>query len=77
MNIMTTFCACCRVHNFTLFGKLLILYTMFSFHSLTFLFGECITGAGGEGGPLGIFLFVLEKETKRKQNIEMHKCPLS
>ena len=25
----------------------------------TFLLGECMTGAGGEGGPLGIFLFVL------------------
>ena len=28
--------------------------------SHTFLLGECITGAGGEGGPLGIFLFVLK-----------------
>ena len=27
--------------------------------ALTFLLGECITGAGGEGGPRGIFLFVL------------------
>lgn len=26
----------------------------------TFLLGECITGAGGDGGPLGIFLFVLD-----------------
>lgn len=34
------------------------------FHSccsftLTFRLGECMTGAGGEGGPRGIFLFVL------------------
>lgn len=27
----------------------------------TFLLGECITGAGGEGGPLGIFLFILQQ----------------
>ena len=26
----------------------------------TFLLGECITGAGGDGGPLGIFLLVLK-----------------
>lgn len=25
----------------------------------TFLLGECITGAGGEGGPRGIFLLIL------------------
>lgn len=28
-----------------------------TFH--TFLLGECITGAGGEGGPRGIFLLIL------------------
>jgi len=27
---------------------------------ITFLFGECITGAGGDGGPRGIFLFTLQ-----------------
>jgi hypothetical protein len=27
---------------------------------LTFLVGECITGAGGEGGPRGIFLLILK-----------------
>lgn len=26
----------------------------------TFLLGECITGAGGEGGPRGIFLLILK-----------------
>ena len=31
------------------------------YKSNTFLFGECITGAGGDGGPRGIFLFVLRK----------------
>ena len=30
----------------------------------TFLLGECITGAGGDGGPLGIFLFTLMTEKK-------------
>ena len=30
----------------------------------TFLLGECMTGAGGEGGPLGIFLFVLKYRCK-------------
>lgn len=30
----------------------------------TFLLGECMTGAGGEGGPLGIFLFVLKYRFK-------------
>jgi len=35
------------------------------FHSccsftVTLRLGECITGAGGDGGPLGIFLFVLQ-----------------
>lgn len=27
--------------------------------SITFLLGECITGAGGDGGPRGIFLLIL------------------
>ena len=36
------------------------------FHSccsltVTLRFGECITGAGGDGGPFGIFLFVLQQ----------------
>lgn len=35
-----------------------------SFCSLTVTLrvGECITGAGGEGGPLGIFLLILKKK---------------
>ena len=28
---------------------------------LTFLLGECMTGAGGDGGPRGIFLFTLSQ----------------
>lgn len=32
--------------------------------SRTFLLGECITGAGGDGGPLGIFLFILKENNK-------------
>lgn len=28
--------------------------------NVTFLLGECMTGAGGEGGPRGIFLFILK-----------------
>ena len=27
----------------------------------TFLVGECSTGAGGEGGPRGILVFVLKR----------------
>lgn len=34
---------------------------------LTFLVGECITGAGGEGGPLGIFLLILKHLTTINQ----------
>lgn len=30
----------------------------------TFLLGECITGAGGEGGPRGIFLLILKHTIK-------------
>lgn len=33
------------------------LRTAVAFH--TFLLGECITGAGGDGGPRGIFLLIL------------------
>ena len=29
--------------------------------------GECITGAGGDGGPLGIFLFVLKLMMKSSE----------
>ena len=32
---------------------------MTRFRRITFRFGECMTGAGGEGGPRGIFLLVL------------------
>lgn len=28
--------------------------------NVTFLLGECMTGAGGEGGPRGIFLLILK-----------------
>jgi len=28
---------------------------------MTFRVGECITGAGGEGGARGIFWFILKK----------------
>ena len=35
-----------------------ILHSSCSF-CVSFLVGECITGAGGDGGPLGIFLLVL------------------
>ena len=34
---------------------------------ITFLFGECITGAGGDGGPRGIFLFTLQ--TKKQTSL--------
>lgn len=34
----------------------------------TFRGGECITGAGGEGGPRGILVFVLEKNKKKHRN---------
>lgn len=29
----------------------------------TFLLGECMTGAGGDGGPRGIFLLILLENT--------------
>ena len=37
------------------------------FHSccsltVTLRLGECMTGAGGDGGPFGIFLFVLQQQ---------------
>ena len=36
------------------------MFMLFTVLDHTFLLGECITGAGGDGGPLGIFLFVLK-----------------
>ena len=33
---------------------------------LTFLLGECMTGAGGDGGPRGIFLFTLSQTSQSK-----------
>lgn len=33
---------------------------------LAFLVGECRTGAGGEGGPRGIFLLILKKDKSIK-----------
>lgn len=44
------------------FFQLLIqggIFHSFCSFTVTFLVGECITGAGGEGGPLGIFLLIL------------------
>lgn len=32
--------------------------------NVTFLLGECMTGAGGDGGPLGIFLLILNHTNK-------------
>lgn len=37
----------------------------------TFLLGECMTGAGGDGGPRGIFLLILLENT----NIEFLVFP--
>jgi len=38
---------------------------------LTFLLGECRTGAGGDGGPLGIFLLILEETEKPQINADL------
>lgn len=44
--------------------KKLKIKTVFTFQPTpTFLLGECITGAGGDGGPLGIFLLILKHTT--------------
>ena len=34
----------------------------------TFLVGECITGAGGEGGPRGTFLLILKYDKELVSN---------
>lgn len=36
------------------------IFHSFCSFTVTFLVGECITGAGGDGGPLGIFLLILQ-----------------
>lgn len=42
---------------------------------LTFLLGECITGAGGDGGPRGIFLLILlESQNKHCEFISRFSC---
>ena len=46
------------------------------FHSccsltVTFLLGECMTGAGGEGGPRGIFLLVLRNKLCNESNLRI------
>ena len=35
---------------------------------ITFRLGECITGAGGEGGPRGIFLLILKDKAKHSSD---------
>jgi len=45
------------------------------FHSccsltVTLRLGECMTGAGGDGGPFGIFLFVLQQRKQYKLYIK-------
>lgn len=42
-----------------------------TFH--TFLLGECITGAGGEGGPRGIFLLILNNEENNYNQYAIRK----
>jgi len=47
------------------------------FHSccsftVTLRLGECITGAGGDGGPLGIFLFVLQNHSIHQSSCYIH-----
>lgn len=45
------------------FFQLLIhggIFHSFCSFTVTLRVGECITGAGGEGGPLGIFLLILK-----------------
>lgn len=37
------------------------IFHSFCSFTVTFLVGECITGAGGDGGPRGIFLLILLK----------------
>ena len=38
------------------------IFHSFCSFTLTLRVGECITGAGGEGGPRGIFLFILRNK---------------
>lgn len=40
----------------------------------TFLVGECNTGAGGEGGPLGIFLLILKKKKIQIYQYDLINC---
>ena len=50
-------CVCvCSIH-----GRILV-------SRYTFLVGECMTGAGGEGGPRGIFVFVLRRAEQEKKS---------
>ena len=35
----------------------------------TFRLGECMTGAGGEGGPRGIFLLILKDKPKHNHRM--------
>lgn len=53
-----------------------LLYFIFKLSSIelqTFLLGECMTGAGGDGGPLGIFLFVLKTKKLKKKTTNKPK----
>lgn len=38
----------------------------------TFRLGECMTGAGGEGGPRGIFLLILKNKIKTQPKSVTH-----
>lgn len=39
------------------------IFHSFCSFTVTFLVGECMTGAGGDGGPRGIFLLILQSQT--------------
>lgn len=39
------------------------------YSKITFRLGECMTGAGGEGGPRGIFLLILKHKSKHTRDI--------
>lgn len=43
--------------------------------NVTFLLGECMTGAGGEGGPRGIFLLILKQIYIHSISIDMSRVP--
>lgn len=38
------------------------IFHSFCSFTVTFLVGECMTGAGGDGGPRGIFLLILQSQ---------------